>query len=296
LLEDFASSPEKPSGDPAISEGCDEDNDHQLQMTPTKDSASERTPTRKRRSSRQKLLEAAASRLQHLSDEQLTSLTVLMGGSKSDDVSNCSSSERSSEESPPKARATSAPAGSRVEYYENTPQYPELRKKRLSGQRVATPMKVRFEGEEEEPNGSDDDIPMASSHGLSSIGVKASRRLSRGPTGEIVPVSHDDSPKKSEEHPSLSRTTSESELTLSEAASAVVGGATGAVYGGVTGAAIGLVPALFTFGLSIPACAIAGATYQGYKGIVNSIDRSRDTGSESSNVRTSSEPPMSARR
>jgi hypothetical protein len=151
-------------------------------------------------------------------------------------------------------------------------------------------MKVRFEGEEDEPNGSDDDIPMASSN----IGVKASRRLSRGPTGEIVPVSHDDSPKKSEGNPTLTR--QDSEITLSEAASAAVGGVSGAVYGGVTGAAVGVVPALFTFGLSIPVCALAGATYQGYKGVVNNLSRNRENVSESSSVRTNSEPPMSARR
>lgn len=287
FLDSSNMTPEKYCGDK------ENEPEPELRTTPTKEIEAETstTPTRRRRTSRQKLLEAAASRLQHLSDEQLTSLTVFMGGNKAEEVSNCSSSERSSEDSPP-GRAKSAPAGNRTEFYESAPQYPELRKKRLSGQRATTPMKVRFEGEEEEANGSDDDIPWAKS--CSSIGLKAARRLSRGPTGEIVPVSHDDSPQKAEEN--QSGTEHDTEFTLEDAASVAVGGVTGAVSGGATGFAVGLAGALFTFGLSIPVCTVAGATYQGYKGIVSNLNRGRDATSESSHVRTSSEPPLSAKR
>merc|ERR1712151_1104070 len=41
-------------------------------------------------------------------------------------------------------------------------------------------------------------------------------------------------------------------------AGAVVGGATGGTFGTVAGAAVGIVPAIFTFGLSIPAGAVVG--------------------------------------
>mmetsp|Transcript_114078 Transcript_114078/g.368529 ORF Transcript_114078/g.368529 Transcript_114078/m.368529 type:complete len:99 (+) Transcript_114078:254-550(+) len=37
------------------------------------------------------------------------------------------------------------------------------------------------------------------------------------------------------------------------------GGATGLVSGGVLGAAVGVLPAVFTFGLSIPVCAALGS-------------------------------------
>jgi len=44
------------------------------------------------------------------------------------------------------------------------------------------------------------------------------------------------------------------------------GGAVGLATGGVAGAAVGIVPALFTFGLSIPICACIGAVGGGIAG------------------------------
>lgn len=47
---------------------------------------------------------------------------------------------------------------------------------------------------------------------------------------------------------------------------ALVGGVKGVVYGGAYGAAVGMLPAVFTLGLSIPVGAVVGAAYHGYNG------------------------------
>jgi phenylpyruvate tautomerase PptA (4-oxalocrotonate tautomerase family) len=54
----------------------------------------------------------------------------------------------------------------------------------------------------------------------------------------------------------------------SASAGAIVGGGTGAVFGGSAGAALGLIPALFTFGLSIPAGAVVGGCIGAASGTV----------------------------
>merc|ERR1719436_2323616 len=83
-------------------------------------------------------------------------------------------------------RSTSAPASVEVKYYDKEPVYPELRKKRLSGQRPVTPLKVRF-SEEEGAASSDDDIPIATQDNM----TLRSRRLSRGPDGSIYRVKNE---------------------------------------------------------------------------------------------------------
>lgn len=54
----------------------------------------------------------------------------------------------------------------------------------------------------------------------------------------------------------------------SATAGAVVGGGSGAVVGGTAGAALGLIPALFTFGLSIPVGAVVGGCVGAASGTV----------------------------
>jgi len=63
---------------------------------------------------------------------------------------------------------------------------------------------------------------------------------------------------KASEASKFATTTKVGVTSSSAVAGAVVGGATTGAFGTVAGAAVGIIPALFTFGLSIPAGAVIG--------------------------------------
>merc|ERR1712072_1521079 len=63
---------------------------------------------------------------------------------------------------------------------------------------------------------------------------------------------------KSSEAVTLATTTKAGVTSSAAVAGAVVGGSTAGAFGTVAGAAVGIVPAIFTFGLSIPAGAMLG--------------------------------------
>jgi len=307
--------PDDSTSTPEEAERCDEEHEpeHELQMTPPKKNEEDPSPPTRSssgRTSRQKQMAAIVKQLEAVSDEQFKAFStmthaaaVMMGAPEALDSSNCSSSERGSEDSPEKKRIAASSAPERTRYYETAPQYQNL-KRRSRGSDAQTPRKqVTFKNEEEElqDNGSGNDIPeYTSTINVKSLGVNAARRLSRGPTGEIRFVSHDDSSAvaaleaerlkdEAEEAEAEAETENSVEAeyeqqTFSEVSGAVVGGFTGAIKGGFTGAAVGVVPALFTFGLSIPVGAFVGATYAGYQGIVSNLSRGRQGSSESSNA------------
>merc|ERR1712066_77587 len=63
---------------------------------------------------------------------------------------------------------------------------------------------------------------------------------------------------KSLEAVTLATTTSRGVTSSAAVGGAVLGGTTAGAFGTVAGAAVGIIPAFFTFGLSIPAGAMAG--------------------------------------
>jgi hypothetical protein len=68
----------------------------------------------------------------------------------------------------------------------------------------------------------------------------------------------------------------------------------GAVYGGAVGAMYGVVPALFTFGLSIPVCATANALRHGYNGAFET-DANTPSASRQTSPRGRSQTPTRGR-
>merc|ERR1719424_963430 len=216
----------------------------------------------------------------------LTALPILTAGQAGLNASDNSSQPCSSDDGDSfvqAARAKSAPP-CQVEYSETAIQYPDLRKKRLSGARAPSSLKVRFECDKGSANDSDDE-PTGVAPGNISLRTRG-RRLSRGPDGNTYKVKRlDDSPETA-----VAAETDDRGLSLAEAATAAAEGAKGATYGGACGAVVGIGGALFTFGLSIPVCAFAGSTYYGYKGLTTSLSTT-DLASNAQ-VRRNSEPPM----
>merc|ERR1712146_441212 len=103
-----------------------------------------------------------------------------------------------------------------------------------------------------------------------------SRRLSRGPDGSIYRVKSD-TEESAKAHSVTSETEGDTPIKLDDVVAAAAGAARGAAVGGACGFGVGVAGALFTFGLSIPICTVAGAAYKGYKGASQSYPSSEPT-------------------
>jgi len=155
--------------------------------------------------------------------------------------------------------------------YDEVPKYPELRKRRSVGNRV------RFQDDRGEKIDSDDDKSAAPTPGNICLHTRG-RRVSRGPDGALYKVDMDNDAHDDESDDAEARAPSASGLSVGTYATAVARGATGAFCGGATGAAVGLGGAIFTFGLSVPICALVGSTYGGFYGVSSALpeeDRSQ---------------------
>lgn len=147
--------------------------------------------------------------------------------------------------------------------YDEVPKYPELRKRRSLGNK-----RVRFQEDHGEKMDSDDDKSAAPTPGNICLQTRG-RRVSRGPDGAPYKVDMHSDDDESED--AEARAPSASGLSVGTYATAVARGATGAFCGGATGAAVGLGGALFTFGLSVPICALVGSTYGGFYGVSSAL-------------------------
>eukprot|EP00930_Biecheleria_cincta_P031609 TRINITY_DN2193_c4_g1_i1.p1 TRINITY_DN2193_c4_g1~~TRINITY_DN2193_c4_g1_i1.p1 ORF type:complete len:444 (-),score=64.92 TRINITY_DN2193_c4_g1_i1:154-1485(-) len=258
------------------------------------------TPPRKKTAAAPKLTdEQKASIALHLTPEQLDMISGAFSSSQSgpseDDESKSQASsgnDTGSSHSPkggvPRRRRGSAscPPPKPGSLYDEVPKYPELRKRRSTGTRV------RFADDRGEKMDSDDDKIAAPTPGNICLKTRG-RRVSRGPDGAPYKVDMDgdddddnDDDDDDESGDAEPRAPSASGLSVGTYATAVARGATGAFCGGATGAAVGLGGALFTFGLSVPICALVGSTYGGFYGVSSALpegDRPRQ-GTSSTHV------------
>lgn len=218
----------------------------------------------------------------------LTALPILASGQAGSSASDNSSQPCSSDDGDSCVQHERAKSAPPCQYSETAIEYPDLRKKRLSGARAPSSLKVRFECDKGSANDSDEETTGVAPGNIS-LRTRG-RRLSRGPDGNTYKVKRsDDSPDDAATVAAGPEAEDDKGLSLAEAATAAAEGAKGAAYGGACGAVVGIGGALFTFGLSIPVCAIAGSTYYGYKGLTSS--RSTTDLASSAQVRRNSEPP-----
>lgn len=227
--------------------------------------------------------EQKASIAPHLSPEQLDMISGAFspsqsGPSEEDETkSQGSSGSASGSSHSPKGGSAQTRRGSAScpppkpgSLYDEVPKYPDLRKRRSLGQGSNTSgLKVRFQDENGEQMDSDDDKTGTPTPG--NIGLKTrGRRVSRGPDGAPYKVDMD-SDDDADSEDAEARASSASGLSVGTYATAVAKGAAGAFCGGASGAAVGLGGALFTFGLSVPICALVGSTYGGFYGVSSAL-------------------------
>lgn len=240
------------------------------------------TPPRKKTAPSSKLTaEQKASIAPHLSPEQLDLISGAFSSSQSgpseeDETKSQGSSGNASGSSPspkggPKGGGSrrrrgsvSCPPPPPGSLYDEVPKYPDLRKRRsLGGGSNTSALKVRFQDENGVQLDSDDDKTSTPSSKV------RGRRVSRGPDGAPYKVEPDSDDADSED--AEARAPSANGISVGTYATAVAKGATGAFCGGATGAAVGLGGALFTFGLSVPICALVGSTYGGFYGVSSAL-------------------------
>jgi hypothetical protein len=106
---------------------------------------------------------------------------------------------------------------------------------------------------------------------VSNIALK-NRRISRGPRGDAYrvrrEVSDDCEESSGDEKDSSVSPEPDEDSQGGNYGAAVVGGLKGIAYGGIVGGTFGVIPAVFTLGLSIPMGAALGAATQGYQGFI----------------------------
>lgn len=132
-------------------------------------------------------------------------------------------------------------------------------------------MRVRFEEPETPKTESSEEVTEEPMVEPGNVGLRTNRRVSRGPEGQAYRIPHpdsdDDSDKGDAESNHSSRTPTSPDPNDNQqpegATGSLFGGIKGAIkgaaYGGAVGGAYGFVPAVFTFGLSIPVGALLGA-------------------------------------